>query len=157
MNSKERPAAIEANQMLAAAFHVSTDDGNKVIAEFMGYKYFQSSYGGWGFCKDEKDMSTWLHSNNIFYHSSWDWLMPVIEKIENLWIGHSQPRCKIEGTYCQIADSRGYYAKNSNLKKDHQLGGECYINNYTKLENTYRMVVEFINWYNEWQLSKGSC
>jgi len=115
MNGKERPAAIVANPMLAAA--LSVEDGNRLIAEFMGYKYFQSSYRGWGFCKDEKDMSTWLHSNNILYHSSWDWLMPVIEKIESLWLGHSQPRCKIEGTYCQIADNGGYYAKNSNLKK----------------------------------------
>ena len=38
-------------------------DANKLIAEFMGD-------------------STRLHGLHLQYHTSWDWLMPVVEKIE---------------------------------------------------------------------------
>ena len=37
---------------------------NKLIAEFMGKEIYQK-----------------YHKSN--YHTSWDWLMPVVEKIEN--------------------------------------------------------------------------
>lgn len=140
-------ASLAQNLMLAAAL---PGGGNEIIAKFMGLHFHKV---GW---VDSTHIDGNYECKELKYNYSWDWLMPVIEKIESLWIGHSQPRCKIEGTYCQISHSGGYYAKNSNLKKDNQLGGECYPNNYTKLENTYRMVVEFIQWHNEWSVSKGS-
>ena len=41
---------------------------NKLIAEFMGV--------------DQVDIDTWLETNsNLKYHTSWDWLMPVVEKV----------------------------------------------------------------------------
>jgi hypothetical protein len=47
---------------------MNTTENNKLIAEFMGYPYFLSDSGvdSWG--DDE-------------FHQSWDWLMPVVEKI----------------------------------------------------------------------------
>jgi hypothetical protein len=57
-------------------------EGNKLIAEFMGTKrgakYIDpacSVVGEAEFLCDEKDLE---------YHLSWDWLMPVVEKIETL-------------------------------------------------------------------------
>jgi hypothetical protein len=47
-----------------------TTENNKLIAEFMGI--------------DQVDIDTWLETNsNLHYHTSWDWLMPVIEKIQD--------------------------------------------------------------------------
>ena len=49
---------------------------NKLIAEFMGFKEHEGSYylplynGG-----------DWVPDVELEYHSSWDWLMPVISKI----------------------------------------------------------------------------
>ena len=133
MQIEPTTAAIAANLMLAAAL---SGGGNELIANFM-----------------ENPMI--ILPQMLEYNTSWDWLIPVIEKIESLWIGHGQMRCKIERTHCQISDRGGYYAMNSDLKKDYQLGGACFSNNYTKIENTYRMVVEFIKWHNEWSVSKG--
>jgi len=76
--------------------------------------------------------------NELLFHSSWDWLMPVVEKIESL-----------------IFDDDEYY--NFNI-----LGG-CYVivisshgndlitsdRGQSKLECTYNAVIEFIKWYNE--------
>jgi hypothetical protein len=146
MEIEPTTAAIAANLMLAAAL---SGGGNEIIAKFMGLRFHKV---GW---VDSTHIDGNYECEELKYNYSWAWLMPVIEKIESLWIGHSQPRCKIEGTYCQIADSGGYYAKNSDLKKDNQLGGACYPNNYTKIENTYRMVVEFIKWYNQQGVSEG--
>ena len=43
-------------------------ENNKLIAEFMGV--------------DQVDIDTWLETNsNLQYHNSWDWLMPVLKKI----------------------------------------------------------------------------
>ncbi len=47
---------------------MNTTENNKLIAEFMGV--------------DQVDIDTWLETNsNLHYHTSWDWLMPVIKKI----------------------------------------------------------------------------
>ncbi len=140
-------------QYLPYGIEVEITNGNKLIAEFMGRVANPNDGGityteGLVFYDEKGEMIGADGFSNPIYNKSWDWLMPVVEKIESIWIGHSQPRCKIEGTYCQIADDDGYYARNSNLNKDNQLGGEYFVNNYTKLENTYRMVIYFINWYN---------
>ncbi len=46
---------------------MNTTENNKLIAEFMGI--------------DQVDIDTWLETNsNLHYHTSWDWLMPVIQK-----------------------------------------------------------------------------
>ena len=50
---------------------------NKLIAEFMGYENVGTlsnpmyEYGESGGCRSLED---------LFYHSSWNWLMPVIDK-----------------------------------------------------------------------------
>lgn len=57
----------------------NTVEGNKVIAEFMGLPKRQDGiFEQLAFLKD----SIWQNENILKYHSSWDWLMPVVEKIE---------------------------------------------------------------------------
>ena len=47
------------------------EQNNKLIAEFMGVDYV--------------DIDTYLENNKeLQYHTSWDWLMPVIEEIDHL-------------------------------------------------------------------------
>jgi len=84
------------------------------------------------------------------FHSSWDWLMPVVEKIENLKLGNltfnNDPylNCCVEIeiiiSHCNIhlyADMKAYKDL-INVK-----------NETTKLNGTYKAVIEFIKWYNE--------
>lgn len=62
-------------------------EGNKLIAEFMGGKYMPYTEGMFGhfdhfmFPKLQYD-ENFIKINDLQYCSSWDWLMPVIEKIE---------------------------------------------------------------------------
>jgi hypothetical protein len=74
--------------------------------------------------------------NELEYHKSWDWLMPVVSKIltnEN-YIDITQRE--------NIMDSLPYGFARYNNK-----GNTIYL---TKIEDdTYAAVVEFIKWYNE--------
>jgi len=57
---------------------MNIEDGNRLIAEFMG-----------GIPTKSLNTETWDIPNMngyqfvLFYHSSWDWLMPVLEQIRN--------------------------------------------------------------------------
>ncbi len=68
---------------------MDTNEGNKLIAEFMGYKI--GILSGWlsgtskeesAYKKDENDSINDVLGkvSNLKYHSSWDWLMPVVHK-----------------------------------------------------------------------------
>lgn len=61
-------------------------EGNKLIAEFMGMgeKFLPMDYE---------------HENGVRYHSSWDWLMPVVEKIEK---ENPKAGIQIDGKKCSV-------------------------------------------------------
>ncbi|MBK7377315.1 MAG: hypothetical protein IPJ02_17720 [Chitinophagaceae bacterium] len=56
-------------------------EGNKLIAEFDGYTFEPDSKLNniKGVFRKEGKLS--MLENELKYHSSWDWLMPVVEKI----------------------------------------------------------------------------
>lgn len=102
---------------------------NILIAEFM-VGVVKKNYNG--FEIDGKP----YHETQLKYHSSWDWLMPVIEKIESLdYID-----------YCQIQSTK-------------TLGGVFYSTYISKTFNTtsyeskiksvYNAVIKAINYHNE--------
>jgi hypothetical protein len=88
MNNKEIIAAQQAiNRKLWAKENgrMHSVDANRLIAEFMGWKsrtneetntqqFFLAQPDHW-YLKDESELQ---------YHTSWDWLMPVVEKINDL-------------------------------------------------------------------------
>lgn len=121
-------------------------EGNSAIMEFMGYKLAGDGIGRpFNITKPgESDwyLASWsvegFHQylvDEIKYHSSWDWLMPVVEKIESM--GHKTiiGGGDFWGNYCNILHSNG--------SLDKAMGqGE------TKIEAVYKSIVEFILWYN---------
>jgi len=80
--------------------NISVDiiSGNKVIAEFMGYRFYDKQtdpiWPGWR--KEWKkewenkkrniddDVFLCKRHRDLKYHSSYDWLMPVVQRIEDL-------------------------------------------------------------------------
>ena len=51
---------------------------NKLIAEFMNvHEIMHDDYSEYDFDDNTLDV---VHENELKYHSSWDWLMPVVEK-----------------------------------------------------------------------------
>lgn len=127
---------------------MTIQESNKLIAEFMGWTE-ESPYSDvpdaakrW-FCPYEfphykKAMTT----NGLEFHNSWDWLMPVIEKIERSYLCEQEyaNQVVILLNTCSIEPSN--YANPIGQKMIESFGE-------TKLEATYKAVVEFIQWYNE--------
>ena len=108
----------------------TTEENNRLIAEFEGYKV------DYGF--DKKGVLFAGHHirlNQLRYHESWDWLMPVVEKIENL-----EPNTrldisrKVNGVHL-VDIWQGLYCRSTAYSKD-------------KKEATYQAVIQFIEWYN---------
>jgi hypothetical protein len=83
---------------------------NEFIAEFMGHEF--------------------IKADSLKYHSSWDWLMPVVKKLEK------DHEVMIYGTSCSITafdDENGYVGS---YHKD------------SKIEAVYMIVLICIKWYN---------
>ena len=110
---------------------------NKLIAVFMGGLYtlsFELKKGEmWvpihGICRYDTIESG--RGQTLQYHRSWDWIMPVVEKIENF--NHSATLFIIEDERCHI---------------DTQNGFEIDSVGHTKIEAVYNACIEFIKWYN---------
>src|SRR6478609_4997156 len=91
---------------------------NELIAEFMGVKEVKGYYDSYGtqtphyftrfenyrtrsYTNEGESMGEFL--DDAKYKTSWDWLMPVVEKIESIrHIGIDAIYFKIEGKTCQI-------------------------------------------------------
>ena len=95
-------------------------ENNKLIAGFMGKEIYQH-----------------IHESN--YHCSWDWLMSVVEKIEKIDDGKYDVAILQDGTQIMIWDTRTKIVDITN----------ALVYFETKIEATYKAVVEFIKWYNE--------
>ena len=86
---------------------------NKLIAEFMGDSLYM------------------LFPGSFKYHKSWDWLMPVVDKIDKL-----VPNGR---TFIEYTEDLWWV----NLDK---AWAESRV---SKIDATYKAVVEFIKWYNK--------
>ncbi len=117
--------------------------GNRLIAEFMGY-YTESDdshdISATYMCDDhlinisnkedwetsEDDWASWLRVDEMRFHLSWDWLVPVIEEIHSL--------------DCYLEDYSGEALLYTPILQAIALGG---------IGAAYAEVVEFIKWYNQ--------
>ena len=74
---------------------------------------------------------------DLKYHTSWDWLMPVVEKIESL--GYNT---LISNFQIQISTNN-----KENIQKNIV---NLFCNKQSpKIENLYEAVITFIKWYNK--------
>ena len=87
---------------------------NKLIAEFMGYPKIAND-------EDKRDYL----ENCVKYHTSWDWLMPVVLK------------CKESVDYCSDDNALEYH----NIEDE--------MLSQLSIEDTYQAVVKFIKIYND--------
>ena len=104
-------------------------DDNKLIAEFMGLPKEKIGLGIrqetiYGISHDD-----WYTYDNLNYHISWDWLMPVVEK------------CFVIHNKLDKADDLIFKLNDALLT--------------TNIDSLYKVVVEFIKWYNEQGIKMG--
>lgn len=117
-------------------------ENNKLIAEFL-----VKNEGGLVKLKenifstiDEFEIpDDYLTLKDLKYHKDWNWLMSVVEKIENL---QDENNCaiynvQIEQSFTEIIDNHTSETIIYNIDAD------------SKIEAVYNTVIEFIKWYNE--------
>lgn len=125
-----------------------TQNGNFLIANFMGYKYEEGlgkDHCGWykivySTFDTEKELGHreyLCRNDSMMYHKSWKWLMLVVEKIE-------KTGCIVEMTFCL-----GMTCKIQ--KGDFKNGTKYFLATETNdmKESVFLSVVEYIKWYNE--------
>lgn len=108
------------------------EKSNELIAEFMEYEKIIDKVNGFEFVEYNTPFEPYCCVIQLKFHKSWDWLMSVVEKIENFNDGLNL--CIIEDETCHIETRNGF-----NI---HSVGE-------TKIEATYKAVIAFIEWYNK--------
>lgn len=134
-------------------------ENNRLIAEFMGYK--QDAKGKYEIIEDfdiVENIQTYVEDNDyrtveggivlvnflpeeMRYHTSWDWLMPVVEKIE---YAHD--------CFVTITLVRAEITNRDLGQRDTPLNDPIFdieTDGKTKHEAIYKAVLKFIEWYNE--------
>jgi hypothetical protein len=120
-------------------------ENNILIAEFM---QFQNTDLGW---YDFEETLSESETDNTFdvlkFDTDWNWLMAVVEKIENL----KTPITNNPNLIGQFEDYEIHIEGNNVIIYAH---GEvtkdiCHIKKETKIQTVYNACVEFIEWYNQ--------
>ena len=111
-------------------------ENNKIIAEFLGWQKQTWSYNdAVAFYPSFSEHSTF----DLKFHSDWNWLIEVVEKIESLGYivstHFNSTDIKNLDTLETICYNRGSWKQ--------------YTPPLTKIESVYNACVEFIKWYNE--------
>ena len=88
---------------------------NKLIAEFMGYTFADYDLGGLHYLID----GNYVEYNSLQYDASWDWLMPVVQKIEQDCEGVPQYMLNISlySDINEVYNAVVEFIKNQNNKK----------------------------------------
>jgi hypothetical protein len=133
---------------------MNTTENNKLIAEFMGLNIinnivtngpqrlvFYTRYGDDRDNPDEYDYSSVYELKNLEYYTSWDWLMPVVEKIE---YAHN---CFVTITLVHAEITNRDLGQRDTPLNDPIFDIEA--DGKTKHEAIYKAVLKFIKWYNE--------
>ena len=131
---------------------MNTQENNKLIAEFWGMELGDDKTM---YYDDAENLHPPTPINELKFHSSWDWLMPVVDKIER----EHKANFRIKCTWNEFTDhsihqvivniEQGEMSKDKSCiydsKKIYDYVGDAVKD---KREATYKAVVEFIKQYN---------
>jgi hypothetical protein len=114
---------------------------NKIIAAFMGYEEHENDMGKYYRIIDVvESYPRNVASECLLYDKSWDWLMPVVDKIEAI---------EVESYTIQF----NILKNTAKWEPAHWCGLKTQIKD-SKIEASYEAVLDFIKWYNSKQFEK---
>ena len=112
---------------------MNTTENNKLIAEFMGRSISPITLAEFRKLKPrDKHLVSGAFVEDLQYHSDWNWLMEVVEKIENY--NDSATLFIIEDERCHVNTQNGF---------------EIDSVGHTKIEAVYNACLGFVKHYNE--------
>lgn len=109
-------------------------ENNKLIAEFLGYSQPHPDYHNttYWYKKDCQPLTI------LLFHSDWNWLMEVVEKIERFEGENRYAMYNVDIQQCFVE-----------IIENHTYETIINIDANSKIEAVYNACVEFIKWYNE--------
>ena len=130
---------------------MKTKEGNILINNFMGKQV------------DPVNYSSLIFRSQGYYHKDWNWLMPVLGKINNLkslekdseWYDFTiQNRQISKDNYETEETSKDYIISYTTYigrvgEYSINLGKICSNNSSTMISSVWNCVIEFIQWYND--------
>lgn len=117
-----------------------TSNNNKLIAEFMGWK---KVFGKYEIPYFKRFISSKLKTANQFtteemlFNTSWDWIMPVLEKISEIKFINIRVDLSPNVKDCLIE---------AKFKEENKL---FYCVEKNTLESFYKTIIKFLIWYNK--------
>ena len=129
-------------------------ENNKLIAEFMGLKTIkESDVLDWGKLNVNSDSI----SENQRYHKSFDWLMPVVEKINKFHVSirpfkYGNPELvKLKILENKVTIEGSFWINPNTINGNYWVNLKKKSFKYDKnlIDAIYLAVIEFIKWYNE--------
>jgi hypothetical protein len=129
---------------------INTIESNKLFAEFMGL--IESSISNKFWTEKNSEGFGIGQLTELKYDTSWDWLMQVVEKIENnlkyVITINSSPTISSRWLSHKILIQKNNLS--DMLDKVFIVKYESdYSKNESKIEATYNACVEFVKWYNQ--------
>ena len=119
---------------------MKTTEGNKLIAEFMGMQQGKNRpYNDGRWENDWFEAESGMRHSILLYHSSWDWLMPVVEKIENVYTK------KYKSGFVVRIEYKDIFVMTLDTSEELIICDQS----DSKLEGVYWTCVKFIKWYNK--------
>ena len=118
------------------------EKNNELIALFMGNEVTGPGIPMGIWFKDRQDF---IQFSDLKYHSDWNWLMEVVEKIESIKDPH-------HGYFGVYISSNSCTIQGTRFRSDKIEEPPVYFNDTilsSKIERTYIAAVMFIKWYNE--------
>lgn len=115
-------------------------EGNKLIAEFMGFEVFWNDVCEFWAVSDIVEKHHSKAAEDLEYLTSWDWLMPVVEKIESL--GYES---QIDFIEVEFKDFSHHCSFNHGGAEESIVYG---VDKESKIEAVFIAVTKFIQYYN---------
>jgi len=112
-------------------------EGNKLILEFEGYEHIsddpETYHNGYYYKKGDGVE----YIKDCLFHESWDWLMPIIDKIRNDSKVIAFEICFSLGVIVKVFYNKEWHFYESN----------------DMIEAPYVAVIDYIKWYNNEQIN----